>query len=688
MNGIVEQSCRLLSGEKSIIRLWVLVLLSLLGLTTHRAMATQETALLAAEDSMAQGWQAFQRGAFAEAVEQWRLTVQLAEKTGNQGMQRRVLLHLAQAYQALGQYGQALRLLEPTVLEARQAGDQAHLVMLLGHLGELYRLQGALQKTHTTLEEGLRLARALERPDLVAVLLNTLGNVWTAQQQDREALQAYGESVSQARQGHLPLVMAQALTNAALAAVRLQQPQHAKEDLANALQVSPTILPSHEKIQLLLNIGLASNRVRALQPEAYELLMLQAAAVFQEAEQIAQDLEDQLALSYAWGYLGQLYETEQRYDEAARLTRQALFAAQQRAAPEALYVWQWQMARLEYAGDHLDAAIAFYRQAITTLQSFRGELEGDFGRGWTSFRAIAEPVYYGFIDVLLQRATGLSEEAQLAPYLYEAREVVEKFKAVELQDYFQDSCVEAARARVRSLDETLTTNVVVIYPIVLADRLEILVSLSTGLQRVTVQVPREALVQTVTSFRSLLVKRATRQYLVPAQQLYDWLIRPLHPLFASSPIDTLVFVPDGPLRTIPMAALHDGEHFLIERYALALTPSLSLTDPRPLQRTDAHLLTAGLTEAVQGFSALPHVAAELDALEHLYGSENLRNQRFRVASLAETLQKTPFTMVHIATHGQFDRDVTKTFLLTYDGKLTMDRLDQVIGLFTFPRITW
>ena len=76
----------------------------------------------------------------------------------------------------------------------------------------------------------------------------------------------------------------------------------------------------------------------------------------------------------------------------------------------------------------------------------------------------------------------------------------------------------------------------------------------------------------VTEFRRNLETRTSYAYLAEARQLYDWLIRPLQPWFREHEIDTLVFVPDGALRTIPFASLHDGEHFLIEDLAVAVAP--------------------------------------------------------------------------------------------------------------------
>src|SRR5207237_250384 len=183
--------------------------------------------------------------------------------------------------------------------------------------------------------------------------------------------------------------------------------------------------------------------------------------------------------------------------------------------------------------------------------------------------------------------------------------------------------------------------------------------------------------------RILLEKRTTREYLPYAQHLYDHLIRPLDQVLASVPIDTLVFVPDGALRTIPMAALHDGKGFLIQRYAVATTPGLTLTDPRPLKRERMKALSVGLRMAVQGFPALPSVSEELQAIQGFYGGKVLLNGDFLVSRVEQELKDEPFSLVHIASHGQFGSDSRKSFLLTFDDKLTMDRLDQFIGVFRF-----
>src|SRR5262249_39614265 len=161
-------------------------------------------------------------------------------------------------------------------------------------------------------------------------------------------------------------------------------------------------------------------------------------------------------------------------------------------------------------------------------------------------------------------------------------------------------------------------------------------------KRITVPVGADTLTREVRQLRQKLEKRTTWEYLPHAQQLYDWLIRPLEPDLTPLHPETLVFVPDGPLRTIPMAALHDGHQFLISQYAVATTPGLNLTDPRPLQRTNTKVLALGLTEAVQGFPPLPYISPELDAIQRLYDSAVLRNREFLIPSIEKELREKPF----------------------------------------------
>lgn len=229
----------------------------------------------------------------------------------------------------------------------------------------------------------------------------------------------------------------------------------------------------------------------------------------------------------------------------------------------------------------------------------------------------------------------------------------------------------------------MSPDTVIVYPILLSDRIELLVSLPTGLKRVAVSVSGPEVEQRVRIFRNALEDRDPLRYLQHAQSLYTWLITPLNADLAASQIQTIVFVPDGALRLLPWAALHDGRRFLIEKYALAITPSLTLTAPRPLVHDRVRVLAAGMGSAVEGFPPLPRVQEELRGIQRLYGGTLLLDQDFSPESLDRTLREGRFTVVHIASHGHFAPDAAQSFLVTAQGTLTMERLAQVVGRLRF-----
>jgi CHAT domain-containing protein len=637
---------------------------------------------LSAEQSMKEGLRLLYRGDFEQAILRWREAARLYEAEQKFSQQSSALIHLAQAHQALGQYGEALQNLESALALAEKSNDRTQVAIALAMTGNAYIAAGPSEVAQKYLNEGLRLARELNNQEVSAITLNNLGNLLTQQKKYFEALAAYKESVSLASERNNHSLVTTALINAATASTNIKQHKESKALLDKALDQIGALEPSHDKASGLVNIGLGYFDLRPNLPDATNSLLLLAHKALSEAGTTAESIGDRRTSSYAWGHLGRLYEEEHRYQEALQLTRRATFAAQQVNAPESLYRWEWQTGRLLKKIGTIDDAIGSYRRAVRTLQSIRPELSVSYGAPQASFRETMGPVYFELVDLLLQRGASLQDRDQVGPYLTEARETIELFKAAELRDYFRDDCVDTALSKITTLD-VVAQAAVVIYPILLADRTELLLSLPSGLKRVSVPVGAAALTEEVRQLRRKLEKRTTREYLPHAQKLYNWLIRPLEADLAALSIDTLVFVPDGALRTIPMTALHDGKQFLVAKYAVGITPGLNLSDPQPLRRDNMKVLAVGVTEAVQGFSALPNVAAELQELQTLLGSQNLVNREFLAANLEKKLKEEQFSVVHVASHGEFGNDVENTFLLTFDDKLSLDRLNQMIGVFRF-----
>ncbi|MEO8326599.1 MAG: CHAT domain-containing protein, partial [Nitrospirota bacterium] len=523
-----------------------------------------------------------------------------------------------------------------------------------------------------------------DRP-LMATILNDLGNAHAVRQSDTEAIAAYTESSILADSLDLHPLSIRAMINAALVEIRQQSAQNGKIHLQQALGKTRNLPDSHEKVENFLTIGMGLRDLSHRVSEEHASVFTQAAESFREAVRSAKEIGDWKNESYGWGFLGELYQEEGRHEEALRLTQLAIRASQQGQAPEALYRWEWNTGRHLKNLGRMDEAILAYQRAIETLQPIRQELTVGLPHQPASFRESLGALFFETADLLLQRADQMTDATKREGLLFQTRDTIEALKTAELQDYFRDECVEANKARIQAIDKVSGTTAI-IYPILFPDRMALLMSLGGTIKKITVPVQERVLAEKIHLFRTLLEKRTTHQYLPHAQDLYDLLIRPLEPYLNEFGIQTLVFVPDGPLRTIPMGPLHDGKQFLIQKYAVAMTPGLTLTDAHPLDREHVNLLSIGLSEGVQGFSPLPNAKKEMKEIHDLFGGKTLLNEEFSISNLEQDLKEENFTIIHIASHGKFENEAKDSFVLTYDNKLTMDRLRELIGLFQFRQI--
>jgi CHAT domain-containing protein len=125
-------------------------------------------------------------------------------------------------------------------------------------------------------------------------------------------------------------------------------------------------------------------------------------------------------------------------------------------------------------------------------------------------------------------------------------------------------------------------------------------------------------------------------------------VSPAETLLTQQGIETLVFVPDGSLRLVPMAALFNGKEYLIEKYAIATSPGLTLFDPKPFLHSDLHALLLGMSDPgavveklsepiIRGFLNVDADEAQANAPAEL--TENSRNLSDRGRGLRELVKR-------------------------------------------------
>ncbi|HEV8678116.1 MAG TPA: CHAT domain-containing protein [Stellaceae bacterium] len=623
----------------------------------------------AALDYLGRGTSAFRAGDTAGAVQAWSEAIRRAQAAGAGDIEAQALARRGEAYRIDGYFRDAGNDLRAALAKAEQIGDQSLIAAASGALGGLELASGRSEIAEGLLTRSRDLARRLGDHAGLAAAANDLGDLYAAAGRSREAAGSYAEAVAGAQAaGNRTLAATAEINNARLAA-RHGDPAGAAALLARALDRLDGAEPSYSRGMALLSAGSVALEHDGKLPANLQNIAHRA---FQAAARTAETLRNARLASLAQGGLGRLDQRIGRPAEATKLTDRALLSAQQAPAPDVSYRLEWQQARLAHQQGQVPNALASYRRAVSDLQSIRRDIPVEYRAGKSSYRVTFGPLYREFTDLLLRRSSAQPTEAPAL--ISEARDTIEKLKASELEDYYRDTCVADFEARRRSI-QTVSPGAAVLYPISLPDRLELLVSFGEEHRQFTIPVSETALTGEVQRFRELLEKRTTNEYLVPARQLYDRLIRPIEPVLAAHRIDTLVIVPDQVLRVVPFAALNDGRNFLIQRYATAIAPSLHLIDPKPLAAGPRLALVLGVSQSVQGFVDLPNVPHEVAAVSKLEGGKTLIDQSFSRASFAGELKTSPYNIVHIASHGQFATEPSRTFVLSYDAPLTMNDLE-------------
>ena len=287
--------------------------------------------------------------------------------------------------------------------------------------------------------------------------------------------------------------------------------------------------------------------------------------------------------------------SKHQWQHAQQLLQQALTLAETIQAPDLAYQWHWHLGQLQHQQGDNTQAISSYENAVSSLQSLRGNLIAIAPDLRFDFREQVEPVYREWVDLLLTEAKSSTADPQIQ--LIKARQAIESLQLAELENFFQEPCVPISQ-EIDQVIENAESPAAVFYPIILPDRLEIILKLpQQPLQHYTTVVSQTELETLLATLQKVLPRPSIeKEVQATASQLYDWLIRPTETTLANNHIDTLVFVLDGFLRNIPMSTLYDGQQYLVENYSIALAPGLQLVDPQPLKRQDFATVIAGLSE--------------------------------------------------------------------------------------------
>ncbi|MGL5063352.1 MAG: CHAT domain-containing protein, partial [Microcoleus sp.] len=254
--------------------------------------------------------------------------------------------------------------------------------------------------------------------------------------------------------------------------------------------------------------------------------------------------------------------------------------------------------------------------------------------------------------------------------------------------YFGYDVSQASPKSVQSIRQTLATiesqtgnRSAIIYAIARPDQLDLILVTAAGetVYRNVREASRHKLFAAAANLRMEITnprKRKTTSYLASAKQLYQWLIQPLETELKNQKIDTLLFNLDGALKTVPLAALHDGKQFLVENYSISTIPSITLTDTRYQSLADARVLAMGASVFVEQ-EPLPGVSTELQNITAEWPGKFFLNENFTFNNLKSQRASITPQIIHLATHGEFRSGPNNSYIQLWDSKLLMNQIRQL-----------
>lgn len=579
-------------------------------------------------------------------------------------------INQAQALQVLGFYRRALTMLTQVSQNLQSQPDSLTKVIELRSLGDVLQLTGDLKKSSEVLQQSLQTAEKLQSLREIAATFLSLGNTARIAEDYESAIAFYQQAIAKTPSS---LTKVQAQINLLTILVNTQQWKIAQP----LLKQIPTELD---------NLPLSQVAVYARIHFAQSLMKQQfineskesAAKMLAKTTKLAQALGDRRAESYALGTLGKLYEQDKQWLNAQNLTQQALKLAESVNAPDIAYNWHWQLGRLLKQQGDTKGAIAAYDDAVNELQALRNGLVGVNRDVEFSFKESVEPIYRESVALLL------SPGDQSEQTLDKARQRIEALQLADLDNFFREACLNVTKVVLDEVVDRDNPTTAVIYPIILPEKLQVIVKIpKQPLRRYSVNKSQIEVEKTLGQLRQYLTEPdRIEEVKILSLQVYSWLIQPIESELQHRNVNTLVFVLDGALRNVPMAALYDGRQYLVEKYAVALNLGLQLQKPKPLAQENLQILAGGLVQPpsqFRQFPPLPEIKSEFNLIAKAgVVTTELLDRDFTSKALTGKISSIPFNVVHLATHGQFSSRPEDTFILAMDGPINVTDFDLLL----------
>ncbi|MBD2451594.1 CHAT domain-containing protein [Nostoc sp. FACHB-152] len=621
---------------------------------------------------------------------------QIATKYNDKRGQVAALGILGEAYRLIGNYDQAIK-----YLDAAQQVTPEYQFLVFNSLGNAYKSRGQLRELQA--DSAMKAGIYTKEQELTQKALNDYKRAYQYFQDSVKFARNQKQALGQMR-GLLNLIQLASQTNNH----KVIHDEEFNKTLQDALNVLESLPDSATKFYGQIDLAYLQRDAKGTSPFTYcptHLVLSdnnKALNLLENSVLTSKKLQDNRLISYANGALGHFWECQKDNEKALKYTQSAILAADIKlSAKDSLYLWEWQAGRILDAQNRKQEAIASYQRAFDTLEDIRQDILTAERDVQFDFRDVVRPLYRTLAQSRLELlGVEAITDKRRAKELSKVVNTIDALKLAELQNYFGNDCILSG-LNPKPVGELLEDNSVAfkntgfLSSIILNNKTGILLQLPNqatkfkwiedpNQQGTNKIVSSDTLEKKIAEFRKGLVSKEDINYdTTIAAQLYDWIIRPFAEDIKLQKIKTLIFIQDGFLRSVPMAALYDNQQqkYLIESYAVATTPSLRVTQPKERDRSVQKALILGLTQkaTIDGktFDQLFAVPNEVSAVESIFPKNTpLIDDKFIPKNFQQELEKSPYSVVHIASHAQFGIIPEDTFIVTgKNQKLTISQLE-------------
>lgn len=374
--------------------------------------------------------------------------------------------------------------------------------------------------------------------------------------------------------------------------------------------------------------------------------------------------------AYRLGMMARRAKVRGDATERRALLSRALVLEMQAERPLQLATWYLDLADAEpeRRGAHVEAA---YR-ALESMRAFVPQLDPITQESIFQLRTRA--VFENAADYQLRPDSGAVDQVE------RAQAIIERYRQAELQSVFGSECV-AAREPLRPAD--LAAGEMLLYPVLLKDRVELIYARSGSdrFERLTSpeRVGREEIAR-LAQLMALEASSGGDGWREPAHRLFDIIVKPV--LAQAPDAATLIVVPDGPLRSIPFAALlDDQQRFLVERARVVVAPALGYADPgRPIARDPRSVLALSLAREVDlPAGKFPKLEGTTEEARAAAGSSGLLIEDFRKTDLERGLASRRIDVLHMSTHASFNGRADRAFIVANGEAIRLGELRGMIA---------